>query len=67
MLRQLLLMSGLGGGCTGDCSGRGECLNGTCLCEIRYSGDMCDGPNLPYHAGKCFIFVFLKIYLGLFL
>lgn len=36
------------------CSGRGDCLNGTCLCEIRYSGDECDNFNLPYHAGKCF-------------
>lgn len=35
------------------CSGRGDCLNGTCLCEIRYSGDECDNFNLPYHAGKC--------------
>lgn len=33
------------------CSGRGDCLNGTCLCEIRYSGDECDNYNLPYHAG----------------
>lgn len=36
-----------------QCSGRGDCLNGTCLCEIRYSGDECSGFNLPYHAGKC--------------
>lgn len=35
------------------CSGRGDCLNGTCLCEIRYSGDACTGINLPYHAGEC--------------
>lgn len=33
------------------CSGRGDCLNGTCLCEIRYSGDECDNFNIPYHAG----------------
>lgn len=37
--------------CALDCSGRGECHNGTCLCEIRYSGDTCSDPNLPYHAG----------------
>lgn len=50
----------LGMGCAEDsgrggadfCSGRGECHNGTCLCEIRYSGDECAGPNLPYHAGN---------------
>lgn len=34
------------------CSGRGDCLNGTCLCEIRYSGAECSGFNLPYHAGE---------------
>lgn len=34
------------------CSGRGDCLNGTCLCEIRYAGDECSGFNLPYHAGR---------------
>lgn len=38
---------------TTPCSGRGDCLNGTCFCEIRYSGDECTGFNLPYHAGKC--------------
>lgn len=45
------------------CSGRGDCLNGTCLCEIRYSGDECDNFNLPYHAGNvhCFQFVLLLL------
>lgn len=54
-------MSGLDGGCTGDCSGRGECLNGTCLCEIRYSGDTCDGPNFPYHAGTVYKYYVNKL------
>lgn len=39
------------------CSGRGDCLNGTCLCEIRYSGDECSGFNLPYHAGKLLLYI----------
>lgn len=54
MLRQLLIMSGLAAdspACVADCSGRGECHNGTCLCEIRFAGEYCNGPNLPYHAG----------------
>lgn len=38
------------------CSGRGDCLNGTCLCEIRYSGHACTGINFPYHAGVSSIF-----------
>lgn len=41
------------------CSGRGDCLNGTCLCEIRFSGDECSAFNIPYHAGKSLnIFIF---------
>ena len=57
MLRTVLsLLHGSGydamAGCLGDCSGRGECWNGTCYCEIQYSGDTCNGPNLPYHRGK---------------
>ncbi|VVC91325.1 unnamed protein product [Leptidea sinapis] len=28
-----------GAGCALDCSGRGDCMNGTCLCEIRFSGN----------------------------
>ncbi|KAG4070867.1 hypothetical protein HA402_011093 [Bradysia odoriphaga] len=43
------------------CSGRGDCLNGTCLCEIRYSGDECTGFNLPYHAGISSVFYFVAI------
>ncbi|XP_044727267.1 uncharacterized protein LOC123290945 isoform X2 [Chrysoperla carnea] len=38
-------------GCEDDCSGRGDCLNGTCVCEIRFAGDHCDGLNIPYHTG----------------
>lgn len=51
MFRHLLQMAGLGSSCTRDCSGRGECNNGTCMCDIRYTGELCDGPNVPYHAG----------------
>ncbi|XP_068624936.1 uncharacterized protein [Battus philenor] len=46
-------------GCALGCSGRGDCMNGTCLCEIRYAGDHCAGPNLPYHA--CIGGVFLLV------
>lgn len=45
-------------GCEDDCSGRGDCLNGTCVCEIRFAGDHCDGLNIPYHTGL-FGFFFL--------
>ncbi|RVE50782.1 hypothetical protein evm_004531 [Chilo suppressalis] len=46
-------------GCALGCSGRGDCMNGTCLCEIRYAGDECAAPNLPYHA--CIGGVFLLV------
>lgn len=60
MIRHLLLMS-VYGGCTDDCSGRGECHNGTCLCEIRFAGTHCDGPNLPYHAGIGGVFLLVAL------
>lgn len=46
------------------CSGRGDCLNGTCLCEIRYSGEACTGINLPYHAGKVICMNVCLLYVG---
>ncbi|XP_018579999.1 uncharacterized protein LOC108917739 [Anoplophora glabripennis] len=61
MIRQLLIMSGLSSSCTRDCSGRGECYNGTCMCDIRFTGELCDGPNLPYHAGIGGVFFFIGI------
>ncbi|CAB3229432.1 unnamed protein product [Arctia plantaginis] len=55
------VMSVAGGatGCAHDCSGRGDCMNGTCLCEIRYTGQECAGHNIPYHA--CIGGVFLLV------
>lgn len=46
---------------TATCSGRGDCLNGTCLCEIRYAGDECSGFNLPYYAGISSVFYFVAL------
>ncbi|CAH2057055.1 unnamed protein product, partial [Iphiclides podalirius] len=46
-------------GCALGCNGRGDCMNGTCLCEIRYAGDECARPNMPYHA--CIGGVFLVV------
>lgn len=43
------------------CSGRGDCLNGTCLCEIRYTGDECASFNLPYHAGMCLLIIIINL------
>lgn len=60
MIRHILLMSDASS-CTADCSGRGECHNGTCVCEIRFSGDHCDGPNFPYHAGIGGVFLLVAL------
>ncbi|CAK1543525.1 unnamed protein product [Leptosia nina] len=66
MMRSLLayyadavMAASRGAGCARDCSGRGDCMNGTCLCEIRYTGDECAGHNLSYHA--CIGGIFLAV------
>lgn len=46
---------------TATCSGRGDCLNGTCLCEIRYAGDECSGFNFPYYVGISAVFYFVAL------
>ncbi|XP_077282905.1 uncharacterized protein LOC143908926 [Arctopsyche grandis] len=70
MLRGVLsLLRGSGydamAGCLADCSGRGECWNGTCYCEIQYSGDACNGPNLPYHRGIGGVFLGVALVCGM--
>lgn len=44
------------------CNGRGECDNGTCICEIRYSGDECRGFNFPYHAWISSVFYCVALF-----
>lgn len=59
----------------GNCSGHGECMNGTCFCEvcyyfffinklncflkIQYDGDECHTPNMPYYISFATIFFLL--------
>lgn len=38
------------GECQSNCSGHGDCYNGTCFCEVEYSGWSCQDPNLKYYA-----------------
>lgn len=61
MFRQLLIMSGLHSSCSKDCSGRGDCYNGTCMCDIRFTGEQCDDPNIPYHVAIGGIFFFISL------
>ncbi|XP_031847247.1 uncharacterized protein LOC116433376 [Nomia melanderi] len=42
-----------------NCSGHGECHNGTCLCEIQFDGLECHVPNLSYYIAFATIFFML--------
>ncbi|XP_043502722.1 uncharacterized protein LOC122524479 isoform X1 [Polistes fuscatus] len=42
-----------------NCSGHGECHNGTCLCEIQFDGPECHVPNLSYYIAFASIFFLL--------
>ncbi|KAK3856411.1 hypothetical protein Pcinc_037263, partial [Petrolisthes cinctipes] len=42
--------------CRANCSGRGECLNGTCFCLVQYEGDTCREPNLAYFISFATVF-----------
>uniref|UniRef100_A0A0A9YKT4 E3 ubiquitin-protein ligase MARCH2 n=2 Tax=Lygus hesperus TaxID=30085 RepID=A0A0A9YKT4_LYGHE len=43
--------------CNGhNCSGHGECLNGTCFCEIQFVGDECTLANTSYFTAFATIF-----------
>lgn len=51
--------------CHADCSGRGECLNGTCFCSVQYEGESCRDPNVAYFASfSCIFFFIAAISLG---
>merc|ERR1712223_255696 len=34
--------------CEGNCSGHGQCLNGSCYCMIQYEGSLCDDSNFAF-------------------
>lgn len=38
------------------CSAKGECVNGTCLCESKYTGDGCENSFASYFAGNYKVF-----------
>ncbi|PSN51653.1 hypothetical protein C0J52_09450 [Blattella germanica] len=49
------------GTCADNCSGHGECHNGTCLCEIQFDGPECHVPNLSYYIAFATIFFLLAL------
>jgi von Hippel-Lindau disease tumor supressor len=42
--------------CALNCSGHGDCYNGTCFCEVEYSGGACNDPNLRYYIAFSTVF-----------
>ncbi|KAG8234845.1 hypothetical protein J437_LFUL014694, partial [Ladona fulva] len=47
---------GWNGTCVDNCSGHGECHNGTCLCEIQFDGEECHSPNMSYFVAFASLF-----------
>ncbi|XP_045610136.1 uncharacterized protein [Procambarus clarkii] len=47
--------------CQANCSGRGECLNGTCFCLVQYEGDTCMDPNLAYFISFATVFYLISV------
>ncbi|KAK7791006.1 hypothetical protein R5R35_007900 [Gryllus longicercus] len=47
--------------CAENCSGHGECHNGTCLCEIQFEGKECHAPNLSYYVAFATVFFILAL------
>nr|CAD7458819.1 unnamed protein product [Timema tahoe] len=47
--------------CAENCSGHGECHNGTCLCEIQFDGEECHTPNLSYYVAFASVFFVLAL------
>merc|ERR1719228_1391928 len=65
--RQLLAIDGYYGfltkmaQCSGNCSGHGQCLNGSCYCMIQYQGSDCDDANFSFHVAFSSIFSLMAL------
>ena len=47
--------------CNGNCSGHGQCLNGSCYCMIQYQGSDCDDANFSFHVAFSSIFSLMAL------
>jgi hypothetical protein len=47
--------------CDANCSGHGECLNGSCYCQIQFEGTECKRINFSYHVAFASIFFLLAL------
>lgn len=45
--------------CSGNCSGRGACRDGQCLCLVQFAGGRCEEVNIGYYIAFGTIFVLL--------
>lgn len=50
------IMFNINSSCLDNCSGHGDCYNGTCFCEVKYSGGTCTDPNFSYYIAFSSIF-----------
>lgn len=54
-------MSEIDSSCHANCSGHGECLNGSCYCQIQFEGEECTRINFSYHVAFSSIFFLLAL------
>merc|ERR1719347_378866 len=47
--------------CYANCSGHGQCLNGSCYCMIQYEGSHCDDANFSFHVAFSSIFSLMAL------
>ena len=47
--------------CQANCSGHGECFNGSCYCQIQFEGEECKRINFSYHVAFSSIFFLLAL------
>ena len=47
--------------CSGNCSGHGQCLNGSCYCMIQYQGSDCHDANFSFHVAFSSIFSLMAL------
>uniref|UniRef100_A0A1B6C8I6 Uncharacterized protein n=2 Tax=Clastoptera arizonana TaxID=38151 RepID=A0A1B6C8I6_9HEMI len=60
-LVELSIMSWNDSSCAYNCSGHGECYNGTCICEIQFDGEGCFTTNVSYFIGFASVYFTLAL------
>ena len=47
--------------CLSNCSGRGDCVDGLCHCQIQFDGESCEVINFAYHVAFASIFFVIAL------